>query len=277
MAHDFMDSGSTDGGSVEDKAKDRRSPSDPRVGIPLTETSKQLYSGVWGVLSSVFRVPQEPPSLPHFDGAAYEAFKPSPGFLNYLRLQFVSGLIVAGVLLLIGVGSISVANFLAGVIGLPLAIAIEVASAIIGLLAVHLRYDTTWYVLNDRSLRVRRGIWVIHETTITFENIQNVRITQGPIQRLFGISTLVVETAGGGKMKPDGSADGHTGLIEGIANPDEIRSRILARTAQRKHAIVSDSGLGDDPIEALAGIPAESWSPEHVELLTEIRGLIYGL
>jgi uncharacterized membrane protein YdbT with pleckstrin-like domain len=44
-------------------------------------------------------------------------------------------------------------------------------------IAIHLRYDTTWYVHGDRSLRIRRGIWVIHETTLTFENIQNVKTT----------------------------------------------------------------------------------------------------
>ena len=61
--------------------------------------------------------------------------------------------------------------------------------------ALHLRYDTTWYVVTDRSLRIRRGIWVIEETTITFENVQNVSITQGPLERAFGIATLVVDTA----------------------------------------------------------------------------------
>ena len=64
--------------------------------------------------------------------------------------------------------------------------------------AMHLRYDTTWYVLTNRSLRIRRGIWMIHETTITYENVQNVSVNQGPLQRIFGIADVLVQTAGGG-------------------------------------------------------------------------------
>ena len=55
---------------------------------------------------------------------------------------------------------------------------------------IHLRYDTTWYVLTDRSLRIRRGILTIHETTISFENVQNVEVRQGPLQRYFGIADV---------------------------------------------------------------------------------------
>ena len=67
---------------------------------------------------------------------------------------------------------------------------------ILAYIAIHLRYDTMWYVMTDRSLRCRRGIWVIFEHTITFENVQNVHVRRGPVQYFFGISTVVVETAG---------------------------------------------------------------------------------
>ena len=82
--------------------------------------------------------------------------------------------------------------------------------------------------MSNRSLRVRRGIWVIHEMTVTYENIQNVKVQQGPVQRLFGISNLIVETAGG-------SAEGGTGglamasraVIEGVRDAEPLRDRIL--------------------------------------------------
>ena len=74
-------------------------------------------------------------------------------------------------------------------------------------IAIHLRYDTTWYVLSDRSMRIRCGILNIYETTITYENIQNVSIHQGPLQRYDGFSDVHVETAGGGK-----SVDSHVAI-----------------------------------------------------------------
>jgi hypothetical protein len=59
-----------------------------------------------------------------------------------------------------------------GLLLVPVAIFLAVAPDIVTLRRASppLRHD----VVNrrDRSLRIRRGIWVIHETTITFENAE---------------------------------------------------------------------------------------------------------
>jgi membrane protein YdbS with pleckstrin-like domain len=81
------------------------------------------------------------------------------------------------------------------------ALVVIVLPDIIAYVAIHLRYDTTWYVLSSRSLRIRRGVWVIHETTLTFENIQNVSVDSGPLEQWFGIANVMVDTAGGGLSK----------------------------------------------------------------------------
>ncbi len=82
------------------------------------------------------------------------------------------------------------------------------------------------YVLSDRTLRIRRGIWIINEVTITYENIQNVSVRQGPLQRYYGISDLVVQTAGGGGAGPHGEQNlgSHLGLLEGIDNAEDVAS-----------------------------------------------------
>ena len=80
--------------------------------------------------------------------------------------------------------------WLGALLALPAA-AVAILPDIVAYVAIHLRYDTTWYVIGRRSLRIRRGIWIINETTITFENVQNIHITQGPLQRYFGIADLV--------------------------------------------------------------------------------------
>ncbi len=153
----------------------------------------------------------------------------------------------------------------------PVALFIIVAPDIVVFIALHLRYDTTWYVMTDRSLRIRRGIWIIHETTITFENVQNLKVNSGPLQRHFGIGDLVVETAGAGGDSHQKGSQGvsNKGIIEGISNAVEIRDRILSRLRQSKTA-----GLGDDADHS-AGAP--QWTPEHLKALREMRDEIRGL
>src|SRR5258708_3086649 len=83
---------------------------------------------------------------------------------------------------------------------------------------VRLDYEFRWYVVTDRSLRIRQGIVTFEETTLTFANVQNAEILQGPIERAFGFANVLVETAGGGgpavKGQP-GAAGWHKGLIRG--------------------------------------------------------------
>jgi len=227
-----------------------------------------VYDGIWGVLARWFKVPREAPELPAGTGAEVSSFRPAEGFLRYLSLQL--GLSLAffiGLVLIIWV-ILFFAWPAAGVLFLVPAIAIAGVPSVLAYVAMYLRYDTTWYVLSDRSLRIRRGIWTIHETTITYENIQNVTVNQGPLQRWFGIADVVVDTAGGGGMVagPHGpvSAGGHHGLIEGVADAERIRNLILGRL---RHSV--GAGLGDD---VLATKPVSTgFQPAHLAALREIR------
>lgn len=222
-----------------------------------------IYTGVWGVLARWFRVPQNPPTLPIAPGGFAESFRPAPEFLRYLKFWFWIALLPPDVAIFIGWAAIAAFIPWLGAVLLPVALFWAVAPDIVAYVALHLRYDTTWYVMTDRSLRIRRGIWSIHETTITFENVQNVRITQGPLQRAFGISTLVVETAGGGAERGKGQpAAGHSGIIEGITDAERWRDLILARLRASRGA-----GLGD---HEHAARPA-GWHPAHIAVLQEIR------
>ncbi len=127
---------------------------------------------------------------------------------------------------------------------MPPAVLLIVGPDIPVFIGLHLRYDTTWYVMSERSMRIRRGLWVIEETTITFENVQNVKLTQGPLQRHFGIADVMVDTAGGSSGgKRERGRTGHQGVIEGVTQEDAARLRdiILARLRRS-----SSAGLGDE-------------------------------
>jgi len=210
----------------------------------VDHASERIYSGVWGALVTLFKVPREAPTLPVGQGQSIESFRPSPGYLRYLKLWFWILLGLTDVVFLILWGlSFIVAWWVGALCFIPF-ILVAVVPDVIAYVGMHLRVDTTWYVMTDRSIRIRRGIWVIQEATITFENVQNVSVSQGPIQRAFGIADVVIETAGGGGAAAPGKGGamtGHHGLIQGVANATEIRDRIMARVRASRGA-----GLGDE-------------------------------
>ena len=236
----------------------------------VEEASRWIYRGIWSVLVRWFSVPDEPPTLPARPGERMESFRPSDGFLRYLKLQFWVALIAFDLVVMGGWFIILAVSPLAGTLLLLPALAVAVLPDIVAYIALHLRYDTTWYVMTDRSLRIRRGIWTIHETTITFENVQNVVVNQGPLQRIFGIADVQVDTAGGGghtsgAQHGQASTSAHRGLIEGVSNAAEIRDLILARLRRSRSA-----GLGDE-VPQPPHRPVAAWSAEQIAVLREIR------
>ncbi|MFN2508203.1 MAG: PH domain-containing protein [Chthoniobacterales bacterium] len=132
-------------------------------------------------------------------------------------------------------------------------VVIILAQRLFALALVRLDFEKRWYLVTDRSLRVREGVMKIREMTITFANIQNISISQGPIQRLLGISDLRVDTAGGGAQtrEKEGNENLHGVRFRGVNNAEEIRHLINARLRELK-----DSGLGDlEEIPLVAATP----------------------
>lgn len=228
-----------------------------------------IYDGIWGVLSGAFCVPREAPVLPAHGSELISSRKPSLNYLGYLKFQTILGLAIVAIPLVIGsliLAAVENGWFLLATFAIVPGLCFI---ALIAILAIHLRYDTMWYVFSDRSMRLRRGIWVIRESTITFENIQNVKVMQGPLQRWFGIADVVVETAGGGggaHAEHSGGFGMHSGVIEGVADAPAIRDAIMNRVRKANTA-----GLGDESHESTS--PHGNWSATHIAILREIRDL----
>lgn len=218
-----------------------------------------------------------PAVAPSLGDAEARAFKPDLGLVRYQKLWFWIVLTIFDGVLTIAFAAICIASPIAGVILFVPYLIVAILPDIIAYIAIHLRYDTTWYVLSSRAMRIRRGIWSIHETTITYENIQNVDVRQGPIERAFGISTLVVRTAGGGEVTDQGgaaTAGAHVGLLQGIAEPKELRDQIM-----RKAAASRSAGLGDERADTALGRRTRGavWSPTHIAVLREMRDIAVSL
>jgi membrane protein YdbS with pleckstrin-like domain len=127
-------------------------------------------------------------------------------------------------------------------------VVIYLGQLIISYATTRLEYEMRWYIVTDRSLRIRSGIWTVHESTMSFANLQQVVVTQGPLQRVLGISDVRVESAGGGRgsSSEEGSSPSmHAGVFEGVENAAEIRNLILERLRHFR-----ETGLGD-PDEAV--------------------------
>jgi uncharacterized membrane protein YdbT with pleckstrin-like domain len=152
-------------------------------------------------------------------------------------------------------------------LAVPLIVAAVVKTAMFYVTA-RLDYEMRWYVLTERSLRVREGVWIVRELTLTFANVQNVHVLQGPLQRLFGFSDILVETAGGGSgQKEQKLVDSHRAVLRGITDPAEVRDLILKLVRRYRSA-----GLGDrDEAQAAAGGKRAAVGALSRELLVEIR------
>ena len=107
-----------------------------------------------------------------------------------------------------------------------------------------LDYELRWYIVTDRSLRIRTGLVKLQESTMSFANLQQVEVKQGPIQRLLKLADVHVQSAGGAGDHAHGQGQAHdslhTGIFHSVDNATEIRDLILERLRQFRQA-----GLGD--------------------------------
>ena len=143
---------------------------------------------------------------------------------------------------------------------------------------LRLDYDQRWYVVTDRSLRLRTGVWSVREMTMSFANLQQITVTQGPLQRLLGLADVRVQSAGGGGMESGkhGAAQHslHTGYFHAVDNAEEIRDLITERLRQFR-----ESGLGDPDEKHHAGLILAPVTRESTtlaaatELLAEAKAL----
>jgi membrane protein YdbS with pleckstrin-like domain len=137
-------------------------------------------------------------------------------------------------------------------------------SAFITFFSQRLNYRLRWYIVTDHCLRIRSGILVMEELTMTFSNIQEIRVSAGPLQNLLKIADVEVHSAGGGSGGKKGD-NGHMGCFEGVSNSNAIRDLMIERLRRYR-----DSGLG----EAAQESPVEDQTLEAARaVLAETRSL----
>ena len=237
-----------------------------------------MYDRMKSTLLWLLRVPPEPHD-PMGDVHSLRVFRAAPGYLRYLTLAWALseiGILLGGLLVFIPLAiaaATGLAVILTTALGLVAAM-IFLGQAGLTFFSLRLNYEMRWYKVTDRSLRIRAGVWNVHEMTMTFANVQNITISQGPLERLFGISDVKVDTAGGGGSSGShGNGEGlnlHVATFRGVDNPEEIRDLMLQRLRRLR-----DAGLGDlDDAPGLKSAPVYDpafGSTETLEALVTFR------
>lgn len=222
-----------------------------------------MYEAGKRALLALMRVPPEPHD-PMGDVASLRVFRAAQKFLYYRYCDWAikEAIFLIVILVIVGglLGNLSsergsdrqILEILSVAFGL-----VFVLQLVVSFFVVRLDYEMRWYKISDRSLRIRIGIWGVREHTVTFANIQNISVKQGPLERLFGIANLHVETAGGGmrlSQQQRGHAhffNMHEAVFRGVDNAEEIRDIMIERLRRLR-----DGGLGnlDESASVSAGL-----------------------
>jgi uncharacterized membrane protein YdbT with pleckstrin-like domain len=230
-----------------------------------------MYNAFRTVCERLLRIPTDPEPPPG-DEASTQIFRAAPNYYKYLRC--VWGLMTAAslfpqfvfsVILIVAIVRSGLSPLL--VILILLLFTIHAVIALFHLALVRLNFEKRWYIVTDRSLRVREGVIAVREMTVNFANIQNISISQGPLQRVLAICDLRVDTAGGGgsattRHGQNISRNLHTAWFRGIQNADQVRQLIQNRLRHLK-----DSGLGDHEERP------HSWAKPLPDLLAALRSI----
>lgn len=122
--------------------------------------------------------------------------------LNHLKLDRLIGGIFAAIVSLIVVIGLAVGAMVSDSLGFGFAIAIVLAVFAVvflvwaGLIYPGFAYRHASWRLSEHGLDIRRGVWWRHRIIVPRSRIQHSDIEQGPLQRGFGIATLIIHTAG---------------------------------------------------------------------------------
>jgi membrane protein YdbS with pleckstrin-like domain len=87
------------------------------------------------------------------------------------------------------------------------------------------RYRAWGFAAGEDELTVKHGLMIRKVTIVPFGRVQHIDVAQGPVQRMLGLATLVLNTAG-----TRGAAVRLPGLLHPQA--EEMREQIRSKIRQ---------------------------------------------
>jgi putative membrane protein len=121
---------------------------------------------------------------------------------------------------------------------------------VIAAFGFYVRFRTLRYRFDEDGLTRQTGLLFRHESFLAYARIQDARVTQGVVERLFGLGTVAIQTASGTK----GLEESVEGMREFELIRDFLVERMKGGTATTKSAK-----------------PTASVASEELALVNEIR------
>ncbi|MDD4687417.1 MAG: PH domain-containing protein [Candidatus Cloacimonetes bacterium] len=160
------------------------------------------------------------------------AYKPEPQLKRYWNLlSFIFFLLIALVLF-------TIMLFSKEYLLLLILITPFVLNEIFYLWYIAAFFKSLEYRIERDGVKAKKGVFWRKKTAVPYHKITNIDITQGPLQRLFGLSSLHIQTAG--VAGPEGSRAEL--LMCGMHDCDAIKELIMS------HIQMPDSDLPQKPI-----------------------------
>jgi len=232
-----------------------------------------VFEALKAIVLRLAKVPPEP-HAPAGSPGSIRIFRAAPNYWKYVLVMWALTQAVF-VVPLVALAAAAIQTRSPGVRAIMvLAAAVFAIQFIVSIAAARLDFEMRWYIVTDRSLRIREGIFGVREMTLTYANVQNIAISQGPLQRLLGIADVVVRTAGGGAAAGGHESRGagasmHSGVLRAVDNAEQVRDLILDRLRHLR-----DAGLGDpDDRHQHDGSGASSLRSAATDLLAAARAL----
>ncbi len=86
-------------------------------------------------------------------------------------------------------------------------------------------YKSLEYIIDSDSVKMRQGVFWRKRVTVPYAKITNIDVTQGPVQRMFNIGTIHIQTAGA-----SGPQGAHAELkLVGVRDLDGLKDTIMER------------------------------------------------
>lgn len=101
---------------------------------------------------------------------------------------------------------------------------------IVGEIYARMAYNRWFYEFTDEGLRLERGIIWKRYSNVPYERIQNVDVHRGIIARIFGFSSVMIQTAG---FSGYAHAEGNIPAVD-VEAAEKIRTFVMNKITKRR-------------------------------------------
>jgi putative membrane protein len=136
-----------------------------------------------------------------------------------------------------------------------------------------LQYWFYHYWIKDEKIEIKEGIFFKNNRKVPYTRIQNVNVSQNPLQRIFKVATLQLESASGGKPE----------AVMRVVDLEVVET--IKRKVKMANSIINESIISDDnDVDTESRVTTDKKPPLHAMPVKEViqygiisqKGMFYG-